>query len=447
MVNLGEDHIFLSKGQVVGFLDPECIDISEIELDIATITVNALEGPTTIKEKLSTKCQNDIPSDFITSPADVAGPHKANLQDFKVTEEETKAFKELCEKYSDVFSENSGDIGRTSLIKMDIDTGDNPPVCQRPYTLPLKHAEWVKKELNILEATGIIGRSVSPWASPIVVVPKRSVPGEPPKRRMCIDYQALNKLLPPVKKAHSNAKGVLSLVPLPKLDEIYACLKGSKVFSTLDMRSGYHHVEMTKKARPKSAFTLPANLGEWEFLRCPFGLAQVPAYFQRLINEVLAPFDFAFGYLDDILIYSPDVKTHLKHLELIFQRLREVNLKLKMEKCSFLKKHIQYLGHIVSGEGIKPIPEKLSAIQQMPRPYIPKEVKQFLGLVGYYRKFIPHYADIARPLHALTRKDTVFEWSDICQKSFDLLKTMVSEEPILVYPDPSKPYVLFYGCK
>ena len=157
----------------------------------------------------------------------------------------------------------------------------------------------------------------------------------------------------------------------------------------------------------------------------------------------MAPFDFPFGYLEDILIYSPDVETHLKHLELIFQRLREVDLKLKMEKCSFLKKHIQYLGHIVSGNGIKPIPEKLSAIQQMPRPYTPKEVKQFLGLVGYYRKFIPCYADIARPLHALTRKDMAFEWSDICQRSFDLLEAMVSEEPILVYPDPSKPYVLF----
>ena len=218
-----------------------------------------------------------------------------------------------------MFSDNSGDIGRNPLTKMDIDTGENPPVCQRPYTLPLKHAEWVKKELNILEAAGIIVRSVSPWTSPIVVVPKRSAPGEPPKRQMCVDYRALNKLLPPVKKAHSNAKGVLSLVPLPKIDEIYACLKGSKVFSTLDMHSGYHHVEMTEEARTKTAFTLPANLGKWEFLCCPFGLAQAPAYFQRLINEVLAPFDFAFGYLDDILIYSPDVQMHLKHLELIFQ--------------------------------------------------------------------------------------------------------------------------------
>ena len=200
MVNLGEDHVFLPKRQVVGFLDPECIDISEIELDIATIAVNAIDTPTTIQEKTAKKSQCDIPSDFITSPADVAGPCKANLQYFKVTEDETNTFKKLCKKYSDVFSENSGDIGRTSLIKMDIETGDNPPVCQRPYTLPLKHAEWVKKELNILEAASIIVRSVSPWASPIVVVPKRSAPGEPPKRRMCVDYQALNKLLSPVKK-------------------------------------------------------------------------------------------------------------------------------------------------------------------------------------------------------------------------------------------------------
>ena len=235
----------------------------------------------------------------------------------------------------------------------------------------------------------------------------------------------------------------MSLVPLPKIDEIYACLKGSKVFSTLDIHSGYHHVEMTEEARPKTAFTLPANLGKWEFFSCPFGLAQAPAYFQRLINEVLVPFDFAFGYLDDILIYSPDVATHLKHIEMIFQRLTEVGLKFKMEKCSFLKKHIQYLSQIVYGDGIKPEPEKLPSIQRMPCPYTPKKVKQFPGLAGYYRKFIPRYADIARPLNALMRKDTEFEWTNICQRSFDLSKAMVSEEPILVYPDPSKFYVPF----
>ena len=238
-----------------------------------------------------------------------------------------------------------------------------------------------------MEQAGVIVKSISPWASPIVVVPKRSTPGEPPKRRLCVDYRALNTLLPPVKKAHSNAKGVLSLVPLPKIDEIYARLRGSKVYSAIDVRSGYHHLALNKKSRAKSAFVSP--LGKWEFNRCPFGLAQAPAYFQKLINEVLAPFDFAFGYLDDILIFSPDITTHLQHIEMIFQWLRETNLKLKMDKCNFLKKHLQYLGHMISGDGIVPVPEKLESVENMPPPTTPREVKQFLGLVGYYQKFVP----------------------------------------------------------
>ena len=123
-------------------------------------------------------------------------------------------------------------------------------------------------------------------------------------------------------------------------------------------------------------------MGKWEFKRCHFGLAQAPTYFQRLINEVLAPFDFVFGYLDDILIYSSDMPTHLKHLEMIFQRLRETQLKLKMDNCNFLKKHIQYLGHMISGPGIVPVPEKLESVEQMPPPTTPKEVKQFFRFSG-----------------------------------------------------------------
>ena len=258
----------------------------------------------------------------------------------------------------------------------------------------------------------------------MVVVPKLSAPGESPKRHLCVDYRVLKKLLPPVQKANSNAKGVLSLVPLPKIDELYTQLKGSTVFTTLDMRSGYHHLEMTLQSRPKTAFTLLAYLGKWEFNRCPFGLAQAPAYFQRLINEVLVPFDFAFGYLDDILIYSPDLTTHLQHLEKIFQWLRETNLKLKMDKSNFLKKHIQYLGHNITGSGIKPVPKKIESIRFMPAPTNPTEVKQFLGLVGYYSKFIPHFTDIARPLNFLTRKGLT--WTEICQQNFDLLKNVTN---------------------
>ena len=150
---------------------------------------------------------------------------------------------------------------------------------------------------------------------------------------------------------------------------------------------------LSKKSRPKMAFV--SSYGKWEFKRCPFGLAQAPAYFQRLVNEVLSGFTFAFGYLDDILVFSPDMKSHLEHLRLLFERLRATDLKLKEVKCNFLKRHIQYLGHIVLGEGITLLPEKLNSIQKMPPPKTPKEIKQFLGLIGYYRKFVPRFSDLA----------------------------------------------------
>ena len=244
-----------------------------------------------------------------------------------------------------------------------------------------------------------------------------------------------------MKKAFSKAKGILTLVPLPKIDEIYARLKGSNIYSTFDMRSGYYHMVLSEKSRPKSAFV--SFFGKWEFKRCPFGLAQAPAYFQRLVNEVLLGLTFAFGYLDDILVYSPDMETHLEHLRKLFIKLREADLKLKEVKCNFLKKHIQYLGHIVSGKGITPMPKNLVCIQEMPPPKTPKEVKQFLGLRGYYQKFVPRFSDLARPLNALTRKNVLFEWTPICQESFKLLKTSLMTEPILTYPDPNLPYVLF----
>ena len=244
-----------------------------------------------------------------------------------------------------------------------------------------------------------------------------------------------------MKKAFSKAKGVLTLVPLPKIYEIYAGLKGSKIYSTFDMRSGYCHMVLSEKSRLKMAFV--SSYGKWEFKRCPFGLAQAPAYFQRLVNEVLSGFTFAFGYLDDILVFSPDMKSHLEHLRLLFERLRTTDLKLKEVKCNFLKRHIQYLGHIVLGEGITPLPVKLDTIQKMLMPMTPKEIKQFLGLIGYYRKFVPRFSDLARPLNALTRKDVEFKWIPICQESFEFLKTSLMTDPILTYPDPNLPYVLF----
>ena len=169
---------------------------------------------------------------------------------------------------------------------------------------------------------------------------------------------------------------------------------------------------------------------------------QAPPYFQRLVNEVLSGLTFAFGYLDDILVFSPDMETRLEHSRSLFTKLREADLKLKEVKCNFLKKHIQYLGHIISGEGITPLPEKLESIQKILPPKTPKEVKQFLGLIQYYHKFVPRFSDLAHPLNALTRKNIAFEWTTICQESFEMLKTSLMTEPILTYPDLSLPYVL-----
>ena len=198
---------------------------------------------------------------------------------------------------------------------------------------------------------------------------------------------------------------------------------------------------LSEESRPKKVFV--SSFSEWEFKRCSFGLAQALAYFQRLVNEVLSGLTFAVGYLDDILVFSPDMESHLEHLKLLFERLRSTNLKLKEVKCNFLKKHIQYLGHFVSGEGITPLPEKLDSIQKMLPHKTPKEVKQFLGLIGYYRRFVPRFSDLARPLNALIRKNVEFEWTPVCQESFDLLKASLMMEPILMNPNPNLPYALF----
>ena len=195
---------------------------------------------------------------------------------------------------------------------------------------------------------------------------KKSVPGEPPRRRMCVDYRRIIELQPEVTKADAG-KGCISLIPLPKIDELYAKLKGYNVLSSLDLRSGYYHLRLTDSAKPKSAFVL-SSLGKYQFKRVPFGLTQAPAYFQKLINDILKGCNFAMGYLDDIIIYSRSEKEHLEHLEEIFIRLKAAGLKLKLEKCCFFKKDIQYLEHLISEEGIQPLLEKLESIAKMPAP-------------------------------------------------------------------------------
>ena len=359
------------------------------------------------------------------------------LRDQDVPEATRQEFEKLKEDYPEVFSLNNQDIGHTQLVTMHVDTGDSPPICQKPYTLPLKHYSWVQQEIKTLERAGIIKKSLSPWASPIVVVPKKSGPGEPPRWRMCVDFRKINDLQPQVRRVDSTTSGNISLVPLPKINEMYAVLHGAKIFTTLDLRSGYYHINLDEESKAKTAFITP--FGKYEFNSIPFGLAQAPAYFQQLISMVLQDCrDFVMAYLDDIIIFSQTPEEHLKHIEIIFQKLKVAGLKLKESKCDFFKSEIHYLGHLISDKGIQPLPEKLDTIQNMPHPQTPKEIKQFLGLTGYYRKFILHFSEISRPVAKLTAKDTAFEWTPQCQLSFEMLKDALMSAPILKYPDTEK---------
>ena len=403
------DHLYIGRDTVIAFTDVPEFETYNVEIASEDKIKEHLAKPRNwVPQRHKT-----IPSDtaFICSPADVPGHRKVHLQDKEISGDVHQRFEELCEEYGQAFSKHNEDIGRTKLVKMDVDTGDSPLVSSRPYTLPLKHYEWVQKEIESLECVGIITKSMSPWASPIAIVPKKSSSRKPPKRRLCVDFRKVNELQQQV-ITEGKSKGQISIHPLPKIDEMYAKLKGAKVFSTIDLRSGYHHVALGKDSRANTAFVTP--FGKYEFLMVPFELAQAPAYFQLLTNKVLEGLPYAMTYLDDIIIFSKNEVEHLGHLEEVFCQLRQAGLKMKCSKCDFFKSEIHYLGHLISADGISPLPDKLDTIKNMPVPKDTKEIKQFLGLTGYYRKFVPRFTDISRPLTQLTKKETKFMWTLEC---------------------------------
>ena len=292
--NLSMYFQYLGKDKVVGFTQPTAEDVEVHTLADHDELAEMMRGPRNhIPRKKQAKYKLPIiPLDnaFLTSPADIPGPRRVDLQDVDITPGMRSTFDVFCEKYPKVFSKGNEDIGRTQLVTMDIDMGDSPPVSSRPYTLALKHHRWVQEEIETLERAGIISKSMSPWASPIVIVPKKSQPGKPAKKRLCIDFRKINDLQQRV-ITEGKSKGCLSLIPLPKIDEMYAKLKGAKFFSTIDLRSGYYHIAIGQNSRAKTAFVMP--FGKYEFLQVPFGLAQAPAFFQHLMNKVLDNCPFA----------------------------------------------------------------------------------------------------------------------------------------------------------
>ena len=313
------EHLHLPKDHVVAFAEKDCNEGEVLEI----CTMEQLEKDLPRNWIPERKCQEKLNEFFenpfmqkegniLKSPAEAPVHRKVLLENKNISPKTQKASDELCQKYDDISSKNSGDIGKTMLVEMEIDTGNHPPIASKPYTLPLKHYKWVQREIETLERAGIIERNISPWASPVVIVLKKSAPGEPPRRRMCMDYRRINKLQPEVTKA-DGGKGCISLIPLAKIDELYAKLKGYKVFSSLDLRSGYYHIGLSDPAKPKSAFIL-SSLGKYQFNRVPFGFAQAPAYYQKLINNMLRGCNFTMGYLDDIIIYTRSEKEHLEEI-------------------------------------------------------------------------------------------------------------------------------------
>ena len=197
-----------------------------------------------------------VESDSLISPGDIYRNRKVDLEDADIKEAKRISFEALCEQQHEAFSKNNKDIGHTHLIEMEIDTGDSLPVAQSPYTLPLKHYDWVRQEIETLEKSGVIERSLSRWASPVIVVPKKSAPDEPPQRRLCVNYRKVNALQPEVKRTDKGT-GCLSFYPLPKIDEMFSKLGGARIFSTIDLRSRYYHIGLTRQSRAKSAFVVP----------------------------------------------------------------------------------------------------------------------------------------------------------------------------------------------
>ena len=275
------------------------------------------------------------------------------------------------------------------------------PTYRTPYRLRPAEQDELEEQVRDLLAQGFIRPSQSPYGAPVLFVPKKDG-----RWRMCIDYRALNR------------QTVKDRYPLPRIDTLLDRLGRAKVFSKLDLASGYHQIAMDDSSIYRTAFT--TSLGQWEFLVMPFGLCNAPATFQRLMNQVFATEinQFILVYLDDILIFSESVEEHWEHLRMALGRLREARLYGRVHKCEFLKSRVEYLGYEVSEKGVHASPEKVKAVVNWPRPQSVHDVRSFLGLASYYRRFIHGFSQIAGPLTELTRSKAKWRWDKAQENSF-----------------------------
>ena len=347
----------------------------------------------------------------ITSIEEVTQKNSPNISpqpDFstiKVPDEYKNILLPMLNDNADVFAAHDTDFGRTETVRMTINTGDHPPIKQRPYRTPLSQQKVVDEAVEEMLSKGIIEKSSSPWASPIVLVKKKDG-----STRFCVDYRKVNKITTPL------------AVPLPVIDDLLALLGKAVFFTTLDLISGYWQVLMNESDKQKTAFCT-SHRGLFQFKVMPFGLMNSPGVFTQLITQVLSGYEnFSTSYIDDILCFSESLDDHLFHLQLIFDRLRAHGLKLKLKKCSFLQSQTSYLGYTISRGGIQPEEDKVQAIRDLAPPTTKKEVRSFIGSCSFYRKFLPNFSGIAKPLIDLTKKNTRFKWDEAHQRAFDYLK-------------------------
>lgn len=298
------------------------------------------------------------------------------------------------------------------------------PVKQRYYKMSPAKQQIAHQQVDELLEKGLIEESTSPWASPILLVEKKTK-----DYRMCVDYRTLNKSTIP------------NSFPLPHIRDIISKLKSSNFVSSLDLESGYHQIKMDKSSVPLTAFTVPGK-GLYQYLVMPFGLCNAPATFQSVMESVLRPVlgKYCLVYLDDIIIFSETFEEHIHHLKEIFRLLLKAGFKINWKKCQFLKPYVEYLGHVVGQGEVRVVKKKVDAVLKMKRPKNQKEVRSFLGLVNWYRAFIKGCAEKAVPLSRLLQKHTKFKWGEEEQKSFDLLKKDLTEAPVLICPDFTKKF-------
>jgi hypothetical protein len=289
-------------------------------------------------------------------------------------------------------------------------------------------AEWeiIYKEVQEMLKNKVIRHSSSPWAAPVTLVPKPDG-----SIRFCIDFRKLNMT---TKK---------DVYPLPRIDDTLDRMGNLEFYTSIDLAAGYWQIEIAEEDKKKTAFITRDGL--FEFNVMPFGLTNAPATFQRLMNTVLSNLDWTAGqaYMDDVLVESHDFNTYLVDLQKLFDRLQGSGLSVKLSKCKFFRKKLVYLRHEIDKHGIKPNPTKVDAVLNIPPPADVTDLRRFLGMTSYYRRFIKDYAKIASPLNALITKNTLYKWSDECTLAFNTLKEKLTTAHVLAYPDFNRPFRLY----